>query len=144
MISKHQQYATEKWTVDIGKSCFAILILSLHTAVGQCFDLFCFVFWFGFFFFFFGHACDMRKFPGQGSNLSHRSGHAESFTAKPPGNSGQCLSDCSSLVWGLVPCEMSSTWSGEHRIWVENWWAHSLVYLFFSDPILVFQVLCLK
>ena len=39
--------------------------------------LFCFVL---------GHTCGMRKFPVQGSNLSHSSDNAEPLTARPPGN----------------------------------------------------------
>ena len=35
----------------------------------------------------FGHICDMRKFPGLGSNLSHSCDNAQSLTTRPPGNS---------------------------------------------------------
>ena len=36
----------------------------------------------------FGHAHDMWKFPGQGSNPSHSSDSAGSLTTGPPGKSG--------------------------------------------------------
>ena len=38
------------------------------------------------FFFFFGFACDVHKFPGQGSILSHSSDNAAFITARPKGN----------------------------------------------------------
>ena len=39
------------------------------------------------FFKLFDHAHGMRKFPGQGSNLSHRSDSTRYLTSRPPGNS---------------------------------------------------------
>ena len=33
----------------------------------------------------------MWKFPGQGSNLCHRSDHARSLTVRPPGNAWKLL-----------------------------------------------------
>ena len=61
--------------------------------------LFCFVF--------FGYSHGMKKFLGQGLNLSHSSDNAESLSIRPPGNSRVLFCfGCTSGIWKFPGLEV--------------------------------------
>ena len=99
MISSFTQFynpLARQESSDFSTSSSILVIVCLfyfcHSSTGEV-DSHC-----GFCFWFFGHICDMEKFLGQGMNLSHSSVNAESLTARLPGHSSHCGSDCFLLV----------------------------------------------